>query len=229
MSGVIGKYGEFFKIGGVLMKKFLAIVTSAVLGLVMAITPVYAGTNNNKDRAFSDTVQGQLISDNGDIIYITGYKDTKLRSLANNDNEQTVTYKYLVPMSTFSHNHSVSGSDSTGYISATVTIYYTENNAYAPSEYLLTRVSGIWRDPNPNDGTSVSNTAHIKANCSGAGHTNQWKTQIKEGDIKSGTSLYTGFNNSIYSTNGSLGAYFSLRLSQGSSRSWNLNLQCFAF
>ena len=54
MSGVIGKYGEFFKIWGVLMKKFLAIVTSAVLGLVMAITPVYAGTNNNKDRAFSE-------------------------------------------------------------------------------------------------------------------------------------------------------------------------------
>ena len=229
------------RIGGIIMKRFLRVLVSLIMVFTITIVPVYADANSksinsssidnaNIEDLFPNTVKGQLISDDGQIVNIIGYKQTNIRLLQNNgNNEQEVTYHYTIPMSIFSHSNSVTGSDSTGYMSATVTIYYSENNSYVPSEYLLTQVKGAWSDPNPNDGTIVEKTAHIKANCSGVGHAGLWNKQIKEGKITSGGSLYTGFTNSIITTGGALGAYFSVGLSQGVSRKWTLNLECFAF
>ena len=96
-----------------------------------------------------------------------------------------------------------------------------------PAEYLLTKVTGSWSDPNTSDGTSVSDTADIFAICKGIGTENIFRNQTKEGTITSGSIFNTGFQYSILPVYGALGAVMTLNLSQGSTRHWTLELECY--
>lgn len=206
------------------MKKVLTLFCTMLMLLSICVLPAYAIESSN--TLFPNTVTGRLISDDGTIIQVTGYRRNvpSLNSLFSD--ERAVTYDYIIPLSDKAHEDNVSGYDPSYYFSATLTIYYTEYDV-TPSEYLLTRVSGEWSDPEPTDGTTISNTADIVANCTGIGTNNIFRRQVKEGSITSGSYMDTGFDYSIQSYMGAMGAYMYIDISQGILRQWTLELECF--
>ncbi len=208
------------------MKKLIALLTSTLMFFSLCI-PAYATESpSSQDISFENTVTGQLIGDDGTVIPVTGYRRDIPSPTSLSPDTQAVTYDYLVPLSSMSHSDNVSGYDPTRYLYATLTLYYTEYDN-APSEYKLTRVSGSWSDPDPNDGTHVATTADIMAVCYGIGTNNIFRDQKVEGSIRSGSSLYTNFQYSIQGNYGAMGATMSIELSQGSTRHWTLDLECY--
>ncbi len=209
------------------MKKTFALLLAISMILSIFSFPVFAqAPESNSEFAAPDTITGRLIDEEGNVILVTGYRRDVPMAVSVLSDECSVTYDYAIPMSSFSHEDKVTGQDSTGYMSASMTIYYTEY-ASNPNEYLLTKVSGSWRDPNPNDGTRVSDTADVMANCTGMGTNNIMRRQVKNGSIKSGASMSTGFQYSIQPAYGAMGATLTIAISQGQSRNWNLVLECF--
>ena len=209
------------------MKKIFSLLLSMSMMLSIFSFPVSAqAPESNSEFVAPDTVTGRLIDEEGNVILVTGHRRVTPMILSVLSDEDSVTYDYAIPMSNFSHEDKVSGQDATGYMSSSMTIYYTEY-ALGPNEYLLTKVSGSWRDPNPNDGTRVSETADVMANCTGMGTNNIMRRQVKEGSIKSGSSMSTGFQYSIQPAYGAMGATLTIALSQGQNRRWNLELECF--
>lgn len=211
------------------MKKFISLFTAIILSFCVCSLPTYAiesPSQQNDSLSFSNTVTGRLICDDGSVTPVTGYRRDTPAPASLTSNEHAVTYDYIVPLSNKTHEDNVSGYDSTNYVLATLTIYYTEFDR-TPAEYLLTRVTGEWSDPNPSDGTRVSDTADILANCTGIGTQNIWKRQVKEGTISSGSYMDTDFEYSIQPYDGAMGAFMYLDLSQGSTRHWTLELECF--
>lgn len=218
---------QFFERSNVRMKRFIALFTSVLISLSFCILPTYATESPSiQDISFKSTVSGQLICDDGTTIQLTGYRRDTPSTANFFPDTQVVSYDYIVPLSNKSHEDNVSGSDPTNYLTATLTLYYTEYDV-EPTEYMLTRVSGTWADPDPNDGTYVSKTADIFAICYGIGTNNIWRKQTKEGSITSGSYLNTGFQYSIQSYYGAMGATMSLDISQGATRHWTLELECY--
>lgn len=209
------------------MKKLIALFTSLLISFSFCILPTYAlELPSTQDISFKNTVSGQLICDDGTAIQVTGYRRDTPSTVSFFPDAQAVTYDYIVPLSNKSHEDNVTGPDSTNYLTATLTLYYTEYDV-SPTEYKLTRVSGTWSDPNPKDGTYVSETADIFAICYGIGTNNILRNQTKEGSITSGSYLDTGFQYSIQGYYGAMGATMSLNISQGTTRHWTLELECY--
>ena len=61
----------------------------------------------------------------------------------------------------------------------------------------------------------------------GIGVSTFWKRQVKEGTITSGAYMNTGFTSSIQTHLGAMGATMTIGLSQGTTRHWDLVLECF--
>lgn len=210
------------------MKKIISMCLS--LAMMFSICTIAAQATSvvpgNTVLSISDTATGRIIDSDGNEVQVTGYRvDNPITINAEND-EYAVTYEYAIPLSTLYHTDSVTGSDSTSYLSATLTVYYTEYDI-EPAEYLLTKVTGSWSDPNTADGTSVSETADIYAICKGIGTGNLFRDQQKEGSITSGSFFSPGFQYSIQPTYGALGAVMTVSISQGSTRHWTLELECY--
>lgn len=208
------------------MKKLIALFTSILMSFSLCLPAYAAESSSAQDISFKNTVSGQLICDDGTVIPVTGYRRDIPSTASISSDAQAVTYDYAVPLSYISHEDNVSGYDSTSYLTATLTLYYIEYD-YMPAEYKLTRVSATWSDPDPNDGTHVGTTADIFAVCYGIGTNNIFRDQKTEASITSGSYLNTGFQYSIQSYYGAMGATMSLGISQGSNRHWTLELECY--
>ncbi|MEI3094451.1 MAG: hypothetical protein V8T48_11225 [Oscillospiraceae bacterium] len=207
------------------MKKIISLCLS--LAMMFSICSIAAqATTVVPGSSISATATGRLIDSDGNEVPVTGYRVDNPATLSAENDECAVTYEYAIPLSTLYHTDSVTGADSTNYLSATLTVYYTEYDM-EPAEYLLTKVTGSWSDPNTSDGTSVSDTADIFAICKGIGTENIFRNQTKEGTITSGSIFNTGFQYSILPVYGALGAVMTLNLSQGSTRHWTLELECY--
>ena len=211
------------------MKKIVSLMLALVMSLVLCV-PAFAVdveeeviNTENSSITISDTASGKLIDESGNVTLVTGYRRDIPMVASDSTSDFVVAYDYVVPIT---HRHEVSGLDDTAYLQATMILYYDES-AYEPNEYLLTKVGGVWSDPVSTDGTKVSETASIVANCTGIGVSTFWKRQVKEGTITSGAYMNTGFTSSIQTHLGAMGATMTIGLSQGTTRHWDLVLECF--
>ena len=203
---------------------FLSFASSASATFVDVTAPAQSSISD-LELEIPDTTKGRLVDSEGNVFWITGHRnDTPMSvtSSTSSSNVYSVSYDYAVPKSALDHEHSVSGPDSSYYLIATLTVYYTEYTT-SPAEFLLTGASATWEDPIRNDTTVVSSSATLTAMCTGIGSTAVWPDQTLTTSVTSGEHVDTEFEHAIGSAYGMMGATIELGLRRGR-ETWKLVL-----
>lgn len=190
-----------------------------------------------KER-FPKTMNGYLYGDEGKKVLIKGtlteVKQEPYTVLKQNNSspEFSATYEYditgkALAAAATSHSDEVSGTDDSAYAKVFLTLHYKTRKT--PTEYLLTKVSGRWVDPDKNDGTKIRAKNKLFAVCRGPGPDSLWKNQTKNATVSNNFSTSTNFTDYICGHYGAMGATLTIKLSQGSQRSWDFTLENFRF
>lgn len=213
------------------MKRFLSLCVALTLVLA-TFSPVASAVGVDESSETSFYARGTLCDESGNVIANIPLTPVNTYSVQPSDNALSQTLYYEVPYSVLQNSGSSSGWDSYYCIQGTVTINYNLKTDTGEKQMLLTSASGSWTTPNDSR-VSVS-AASLFCNCSGSGVGSPFYSQTKTFDIlnSNGTLCYTNFSNYIYAVEGlagAVGAKLTITLLMGTSRTWTLNLEYFAF
>lgn len=213
------------------MKKFISLCVALTL-ILATFSPVASAGCSDESSEVSFYTRGTLCDDAGNVIANIPLTPVSTYSVQSSENNFSQVLYYEVPYSVLQNSSSSSGWDSYYCIQGTVVINYNLITDTGEKQMLLTSASGSWTTPNDNR-VSVS-AASLFCNCSGTALDSPFVSQTKTFDIlnSNSTLCYTNFTKYIAAVEGltgAVGAKLTITLLMGTSRTWTLNLESFAF
>lgn len=195
------------------MKKLILVLLTFILCL--STINVFASESSVEQLQPNGTVIGYLVDESGNKFEVEGKLVNSV--LRNNDGVNSATYEFNL----YSSNNTLTTNEADGSYSvrAYLTIEYKTQNA--PTEYLLTKVSGYW---NILDSSVTVTNAKLSYGCTGRFPDQIW-TQTKTLNVSNNFSYNTGFSKYVTDdTWSTVGADLTLDLKMGTSRTWSFTI-----
>lgn len=214
------------------MKKIIALCLALILTL--SVSPIYAFASDiNEESETAFKACGIICDEFGNVVASIPVIPVSSSSVNSLGAGASQTYSFMVPSSIFQNSSSSTGWDAYYCIQGTLTINYNVRDNTGDKEMLLTSAKGDWTTPN--DSRVSVNGATLFCNCSGQSYEGGvWTPQTASFNIlnSKNTLCYTNFSNYILAVSGmagAVGAKLTIDLLMGTSRTWSLYIELYAF
>nr|WP_288793294.1 hypothetical protein [uncultured Eubacterium sp.] len=194
------------------------ITVSFCLFVCYLFNPTYAATVQSQNFIQQDSYSGQLISDDGHVVYVP----VKMKEFNQPTDENGLLkseYEYYLTGDDFSQSNSAY--DGSYAVKGTVTLYYKKKSEKSKEYYCLKSVKVSWKILSK---SVLVTKAHVVCGCSS---TMPPVTQTYEKDVKtSGSLIQTGFSKYVPDAPfAGCGAHSTYYLKQsGSNRTWTFKV-----
>lgn len=203
-------------------KRIISLALALMMCFSLSVT-AFAAENQQEillTNEIPKTMTGFLIDSDGKAVEVVGtlvdIKDvSKTRSLCDESLYQA-TYAYDIDLIKPNASSTVEDVDGSAAVRAYLTVTYSTKTVSSIQKYLLTSVSGRWTIL---DSSVRVSSAKINYGCSDGN-----VIQTNQAAVNNNFSKSTGFSTYVESFSGIMGAYLTLNLQMGETRTWRFVL-----